>query len=151
MRSPPTAPSVVTTATAGTRGRPVRGDVRAHAAPDLHQQCRAAATCTGGRPTRRPPDREDSHERQPSSGVSFTHDARGAGCDGRRHLGPVRVLVLTAEPVTLAASETLCWVGSAVAHVGTEDGRAPVAVALLLADVLASAALARAHAGQDRR
>ena len=79
------------------------------------------------------------------------HDARRCGFDGRRDLGPVRVLVLTAEPVTLAVFETLSKVGSAVAHVGTEDGRAPVAVALLLADVLASAALARAHAGQDRR
>ena len=59
--------------------------------------------------------------------------------------------MLTAEPVTLAASETLGRVGSAVAHVGTEDGRAPVAVVLLLADVLASAALARGHTGQDRR
>ena len=107
--------------------------------------------CPGGRPTRRPPDREDTDDRQPSSGVSFTHDARRAGFDGRRLLGPVRVLVLTAEPVTLAASEALCRVGSAVAHVSTEDGRASVAVALLLADVLASAASARAHAGQDRR
>ena len=62
----------------------------------------------------------------------------------------MRVLVLTAEPVSLAAFETLCRVGSAAAHVGTEDDRAPVAVALLVADVLASAASARARVGQDR-
>lgn len=83
--------------------------------------------------------------------MPFELDARHRGLDGRRDPGPVRVLVLTAEPVTLAAFETLCRVGSAVAHVGTEDGRAPVAVALLVVDVVASAALARAHAGQDRR